>query len=156
MDSILYKTIKIVGTQHGNNGRICGLHPQSCGAPLKVGMHLKLINANIRVPIEREMPVINEVTPTEPKKRGRPKKKIMEVEKVVELIDVSTVKAFVWRNGVETCCVGFVSVAFQNILGQSLHGRIVDVRRILDESDSESERLRSKENNGLIQCLIIG
>jgi hypothetical protein len=156
MDSILYKTIEVVGTQHWNNGRMCGLHRQSCGASLQVGMHLKLNNATIQVPIERTIPVINDIRPAVPKGRGRPKKTIQEVQKVVEITDVATVKAFVWTNGVQSCCVGFVSVAFQCIYCPSLDGRIVDVRRILDESDSESEQSRSKENNGMIQCIIIG
>ena len=51
--------------------------------------------------------------------------------------------------------MGFVSLAFQNTYVNSLDGRIIDVRRILNESDSESEKLRSDENIGIVQVIII-
>ncbi len=86
------------------------MHPQSCGASLKVGTHLKLRNATVDVPVEIEIPIIDEGMPTEREGRGRPKKTIQTMERKLVLTAIETVKAFVWKNGVETCCVVFVSV----------------------------------------------
>ena len=122
---------------------MCGLHPLNCGSLLQVGTLLKLRKATIQVPTETKIAV------------ERPNG-TREFRSELVLSDVATIKAFVWINGVESCCVGFVSSAFQSIYGDALDGRIIDVRSLLDESDSESERLRSKENNGMIQCIIIG
>ena len=93
---------------------------------------------------------------TATKKRGRPKKVPVEyVEKCV-LDDEKTVKAFLWANGIESCCVGFVSKTFQSLYGDLLDGRIVDVREVGSKSINESDLRRSKENRGLAVGIIIG
>ena len=157
MEYIKFKTIEVVGIRHGSNGRVCGLHTVSCGSSVQVGTRLKLHNAIIKVPIEKEVPIINvPVEETLPKKRGRKKKVIQQLTTEVVMTDVATIKAFIWENAVESCCVGFVSLVFQGIYENNLDGRIVEVTRVLDKSDSESERQRSLEHNGMIQCIVIG
>jgi hypothetical protein len=75
MISLDLKSIEIVGTRQGNNGRMCGYHPSSCGASLDVGTNLILRNATIQVPIETQIPVlVDEEMPIKTKKRGRPNK----------------------------------------------------------------------------------
>ncbi|KAI3630384.1 hypothetical protein MIR68_012008 [Amoeboaphelidium protococcarum] len=58
-----------------------------------------------------------------PKKKGRPKKRQMQ-DKLVQQ-QVTTFKAFIWKNGVECCFVGFVSKVFQSLYDDALDGRVV-------------------------------
>ncbi|KAI3655199.1 hypothetical protein MP638_004559, partial [Amoeboaphelidium occidentale] len=89
------------------------------------------------------------------KKRGRPKKVKVEYEEVEEMKDVTTFKAFIWLNGVESCCVGFVSKVFQELYGDMLDGRVVALTAIGSESENESDRRRSLEHNGLATGIIM-
>jgi len=75
MDSLLYKTLEIVGINHGSDGRICGLHRTNCGSLVQVGTKLKLQTATIKEFVEVKVPVQvdNDEVSQQPKKRGRPK-----------------------------------------------------------------------------------
>jgi hypothetical protein len=47
------------------------------------------------------------------------------------MTDIATIKAFVWKNGIESCCVGFVSSLFQKIYENSLEGRVLNFAEYL-------------------------
>ncbi len=142
----------------GSYGRMCGVHQANCGVAVGVGTHLKLIQSIIQVPKTRMVAVALELTApnTTTKKRGRPKKVPVEYVEECVLEEERTVKAYLWSNGVESCCVGFVSKTFQSLYGDLLNGRIVDVRDICLRSNNESDLRRSKEHSGLVIGIIVG
>jgi hypothetical protein len=69
---------------------------------------------------------------------------------------VTTFKAFIWNNAVESCCVGFVSKAFKKLYGDLLEGRIVVISCVGSILNVDADRKRSRENNGLAMNVIIG
>lgn len=150
-----YKSLEIVGLDQGSFGRLCGIHPTNCGAAVNVGTLLKLQPATIEVPLTKQIKIPT-VQVDQPRKRGRPKS--VPVEYVLEhtVESTETMKAFLWINGVETCCVGFVSKAFQAIYYNSLKGRVVEVTNDYRNNPNKSHTQRSKENNGLVTGIIIG
>jgi hypothetical protein len=99
MNNIKYKSIEIVGTDLGSDGRSCGLHPVCCGEDVLVDTKLKLFKATLKRKIKR---TINVPIDTEceidaaigSKKRGRPKKdeapktKSIEVEEIEEILGI--------------------------------------------------------------------
>jgi hypothetical protein len=104
MNNIKYKSIEIVGTDLGSDGRSCGLHPVCCGEDVLVDTKLKLFKATLKRKI---------------------KTKSIEVEEIEE---IPTVKAFIWSSSATaTCFIGFVSNVFQVLYGDALDGRVVDV-----------------------------
>ena len=111
-----YKNIELVGLDHGSFGRQCGIHSSHCGVAVHVGSVLKLLAATIEIPTSKQVAITHPIIPSDqPKKRGRPKAAPVEyaIEHTVEREE--TVKAFIWSDGVEGCCVGFVSIAFQSL-----------------------------------------
>jgi hypothetical protein len=53
MNNIKYKSIEIVGTDMGSDGRSCGLHPVCCGEDVLVDTKLKLFKATFKRKITR-------------------------------------------------------------------------------------------------------
>ncbi|KAI3629800.1 hypothetical protein MIR68_011235 [Amoeboaphelidium protococcarum] len=142
---------------NGDHGRMCGLHSTNCGVAVTQGTNLKLRKSSITVPrlVQLEMDMNeDEAMQAGPKKKGRPKKRQMQ-DKLVQQ-QVTTFKAFIWKNGVECCFVGFVSKVFQSLYDDALDGRVVLISRVSIGSDNESEERRSREHHGLAMGLIIG
>ncbi|KAI3635067.1 hypothetical protein MIR68_006633 [Amoeboaphelidium protococcarum] len=145
------------GLSNGDHGRMCGLHSTNCGVAVTQGTNLKLRKSSITVPrlVQLEMDMNeDEAMQAGPKKKGRPKKRQMQ-DKLVQQ-QVTTFKAFIWKNGVECCFVGFVSKVFQSLYDDALDGRVVLISRVSIGSDKESEERRSREHHGLAMGLIIG
>ncbi len=155
---ILTKSIEIVGLDDGSNGRMCGVHPTNCGVFVQMGVNLKLRKASIEIPVIEKVPVISveNVSQLLPRKRGRPKSQVTEFQEICRMESVTTFKAFIWNNAVESCCVGFVSKAFQKLYGDLLEGRIVVISCVGSISNVDADRKRSRENNGLAMGIIIG
>ena len=123
-----------------------------------MGLNLKLHKAFIEIPKIEKIPVmsVENVSQVVTKKRGRPKNQETEFEEICRMESVTTFKAFIWNNAIESCCVGFVSKAFQKLYGELLDGRIVVISCIGSRSNVEADRKRSRENNGLAMGIIIG
>ncbi|KAJ3250428.1 hypothetical protein HK103_003541 [Boothiomyces macroporosus] len=147
-----YKTIEIVGLNHGSDGRMCGLHPTNCGTQVQVGMHLKLHKRTVDIPVITKVAVQD--LPAK-RTRGRPKKVETDNAEHCEIRKEDTFKAYVWTGAVEGCCVGMVSKAFQAVYGNILDGRVVEVMDLAALSNIESMRSRDRELNGLAFCIMI-
>lgn len=148
-----YASIEIVGLEEGGFGRICGIHSFNCGVAVKKGTYLKLVKSSVNVPVVDLVPIVRESN--SPKKRGRPKKTDSQYEEVVRTKPIECMKAFIWKNAIEGCFVGFVSKPFQKIYGHMLDGRVVEIIDIFCDSDMEADRKRSREQNGLALGIII-
>jgi hypothetical protein len=78
MNEILYKSIEIVGTDNGNDGRSCGIHIQNCGIAIEIGTKLKLVKTTIEITKTMIVTVPVDLSTNQTaivhKKRGRPKK----------------------------------------------------------------------------------
>ena len=85
-----------------------------------------------------------------------PKKKQMELVQRTETKSKDSVQARLCNNGIETCLVGFVSLPFVEIYGNSLDGRVAEVSDIHSQSVFEIERIRSNAMNGIARVTIIG
>jgi len=154
MSNLKNKTLEIVGLDDGNNGRVCGMHPKSCGQGLKEGMHLKLIKSTLEVSCEVKELISND-EPITSRKRGSSKAKVLTYETTTQLKMIDCIKAHVWENGIEGCFVGTVAKPFYSIYKEQLNGRVVLVERMLRESDLEAAEQYDKQNNGLAMVQII-
>ena len=145
--------VEIVGASMGDNNRQCGLNPTACGLSVTVGSTLKLLKSTIQIS-ESSINLDQRSTTTSAKK--------LKIKKKSTLIDTlnsvneETIAVYKYSDNISSCCIGFVSKAFQSVYGEALHGRIVEVKRLLRTSDCESECMRSKMNNGLIHAIIVG
>lgn len=100
--------------------------------------------------------IVPEEVPGVPKKRGRRKKLPQELVEKVKIRTERAVKAHIWKDGVESCLVGYVSRAFSACYGDNLEGRIVEITELMALSEHECERQRSANVNGLARATIIG
>ena len=155
MYSILSRPIEIVGISSGLDGRLCGLHRNNCGSAIRVGSILKIRHATITMMIKTKVLIQNIASSNQPKKVGRPKKEIEQYKLELIPTQVETLKVFLTIEAIESCFVGYVSSAFQQIYKNQLDGRVLKVLRIMAESDSESERQRNKELNGNALTIIV-
>ena len=151
------KVLEIVGIHKGNNGRTCGIHSE-CGKSLEVQSQLKLHWGTISIAetVKESRDIIPEGSEDMPKKRGRKKKLMKEVVETVKIRTEKVVKALIWKDGVESCLVGFVSRAFCSCYGESLEGRVVEITQLMSSSEHECERERSANVNGLARATIMG
>lgn len=69
-------------------------------------------------------------------------------------VKVKACEAFLIRNDVPTCKVGFVAKPFLNLYGNSLHNRVGLVVKLLHRSYIVSERERSHKGNGMATIFI--
>ena len=113
MDPLRLKVLEIVGIHKGANNRTCGIHSE-CGKSLAVGSQLKLHWA--LVVVSETVKELRDILPEEvpevpgvPKKRGRRKKLPKELVETVKIKKERTVKARIWKDGVASCLVGYVS-----------------------------------------------
>lgn len=156
MNALVNKAIEIVGLQLGTEGRKCSLHPVNCGSAVVVGTLLKIRNAQIEVEEKIQVLIVEELdNVTTSKSRGRPKKVIPQYSLRSVLTLVDTLKVFILYNGIESCCVGFVAVAFQRLHQGQLDGRILKVQKLSIQADNISELRRNKEFNGVGLSIII-
>ena len=83
MNPLQYKTLELVGLDHGGNGRLCGIHSTNCGVAVNVGTKLVLRRATVDVQVLKKVPISTEtpaVVDPPVKKRGRPKRTTVEYE----------------------------------------------------------------------------
>ncbi|KAJ2998024.1 hypothetical protein HDV02_004935 [Globomyces sp. JEL0801] len=158
MTPLRLKVIEIEGLHQGNNGRTCTIHPV-CGKSVEMGMSLKLRKDIIETQqVVMETRDVDIPTPAVgvAKKLRRKKKLQKKLVKVVKTRTEIVVQAWIWKDDVESCLIGFVSKAFVSIYGEDkLDGRIAEISYVLDQSEYECERLRSANENGLIRATIL-
>ena len=154
--AIRYRSLELVGLNQENNGRICGAHPTNCGVAVQPGSFLRLRNGTADIPrvVKVAVQAAFQTHATSAKCRGRPKKTVVVYEEQVEMHSEPKVKGYLWNGQIEGCCVGMVSRAFQATYGSILDGRVVEVRELASQSDSESMRKRRYEKiwPGALHC----
>ena len=156
MDRTIGKQIEIVGIQAGTHDRTCCYHQSNCGQALEIGTLLKVRDGTIYIDIKTRVQVkSNNQTSSEPKKRGLPRKDVdqFEVQTVQSVLE--TKKVYLMCDGIESCCVGFVSLVFQNLYFGLLDGRMLRVQSLSTNSESDSETRRNNEYSGIALAMFV-
>jgi len=134
---------------------MCAQHPTNCGVCVEPGTQFKLRVSTVEVTNTQRIAVTQPTNENGIKKKGRPKKTEAVYEDRTVVVLEPTVKVLLWRHGVESCCVGYVSRCFQNVYVNQLDGRVIGIKELYSESTSESVRQRSLENNGMALAVIL-
>ena len=145
--------LEICGIEKSDDGRSCGIH-ECCGDSVVPGTQVMLRFSTLTTTEEvtTQRAIVGQVTLN---KSGKPKKKEMEMVKSTETKIKEVVQARLWRNGGDLfgriCLLAFVEI-YGNLLG----GRVAEVSDIHSQSTFEIVRIRSNSINGIARVTILG
>jgi hypothetical protein len=147
--------VEIVGLGKSSHGRRCDLHA-CCGDAVTQGTPITLLKSEITM--KRKERRLKQ--PAKKKGPGRPKKSLPEDYEEYEVEEkVECVKAHLLLHQTATCCVGFLSKAFQYAYKEELEdlcGRMFRVDVLYSNSENQLEVERSREHNGLLRATLQG